>query len=298
MIKTNADSLVEMSVVGEITHPRYSTSGAKYDVSYDGKPFIGIGMAGITYNVKVGDPAFGWAWGEHIEPGVSIKNHDESANAGLNLLSCIGNEATVVYAALDSKETKVKGEVGTVTGKHGGVERVMVHFPRKILERLCVGDRIQIRACGVGIKLTDYPDVTVMNCSPALLKAINPSEKGSKVRIQVAKVIPGKIMGSGLGSHCSFKGDYDIQSVSPDAIKEYSIDTIRLGDLVAITDHDSSFGPRWQDGAITIGAIIHGASSVSGHGPGVAVLFTTPKEGLIEPIITRKANIADLLGLN
>lgn len=294
MIKTNVETLVETSVMGEITHP---TQSGSYSVGYDGSAFIPVGMSGITHNVKVGDPAFGWAWGDHIEPGVSIKNGDCKSNASLNTLACVGNVATVVQSAMDGKDLKVKGATGIVTGKHGGAEHVLVHFSKKVLDNLCIGDRIQIRATGVGLRLTDYSDVSVMNCSPALLKALAPTEKASKVRIQVTKIIPGKIMGSGLGSTTSFRGDYDIQSVSPEAIKEYSIDTIRIGDIVAITDHDCSYGPRWHEGAITIGVVIHGSSRLSGHGPGVMVLMTTPR-GTIEPIITRKANIADLLGAN
>lgn len=296
MIKTNIESLVEISVTGEIWHPRF-VEGTVFTVGYDGTPYVGIGYAGITYNVKVGDPAFGWAWGEHIEPGVSIRNTDTQSNAGLLTLACIGNEATIINATLESKEIKVKGCKGIVTGKHGGANRVMIYFPTKILENLCIGDKIQIRSSGMGLKLIDYPDITVMNCGPTLLKTINPSEKGNKVRIQVAKVIPGKIMGSGIGSTDSFRGDFDIQSTSPDAIKEYSLDSIRIGDFVAITDYDCTYGRRWQNKSITIGVVIHGASKISGHGPGVTVLFTSPKD-IIEPIITRKANIANLLGLD
>ena len=41
-----------------------------YRIDRDGVPFVLPGTGGIAYNVKVGDPAFGWA-GDHIEPGVS-----------------------------------------------------------------------------------------------------------------------------------------------------------------------------------------------------------------------------------
>jgi hypothetical protein len=42
--------------------------------------------------------------------------------------------------------------------------------------------------------------------------------------------------------------------------------------------------------------VVHGASRKSGHGPGVNVLLTSPK-ATIEPIITRKANLSELMGL-
>lgn len=295
MIKTNLEKLVETAVCGEACHP-YVPNYPDAGVAWNGTAHVGVGFSGINFTVKVGDPAFDWASGEHVEPGVAIRNSDPRANGGLNLFSCIGNEAVIVEARMEGKETRLKGTAGVVTGKHGGAERVLVYFPKRVVERLCVGDRIQIRAGGVGLALLDYPDVRVMNCSPRLLKALNPSEKGGKIRVPVAKVIPGKLMGAGLGSTNSFTGDYDIQSTSPEAVKEYALDQLRLGDLVAISDHDASNGLRWQPGAITVGAVVHGSSRISGHGPGVNVLFTSPKS-TIEPIITRKANIAELLGL-
>jgi hypothetical protein len=248
-------------------------------------------------NVKVGDSAFGWPSGDHVEPGVSLYHPDKKASAALNTLSCIGNDAVVISAALDGKDLRLKGATGVVTGKHGGVEHVIVHFPKRVLERLAIGDKIQIHAVGTGLAFTDYPDVRVLNCSPKLLKALNPTEKGGRVRVPVAKSIPAVLMGSGLGSMNSHTGDYDIQSVSPEAIKEYDLESIRLGDLVAIRDHDASFGPRYHPGAVTIGVVVHGASPAAGHGPGVCVLFTSPT-GRLEPIITRRANLAELLGLN
>lgn len=294
MIKTNQEQLVEVSVGGEIVHPEIPGYPG-YSVGYDGKPLVPVGTGGITYNVRVGDPAFGWAWGDHVEPGVSIRNCCADANGGLNTLACIGNEASLVRSAMEAKDAKLKGASGVVTGKHGG--RVMVHFPKRVVEKLCLGDVMQIRALGVGLRFNDYANVTVMNCGPNLLRAINPSEKAGRVRVMVAKLIPGNILGSGIGAPNSFSGDLDIQGVSPETIKEYSLDMLRLGDLVAISDLDCTNGPRWQREAVTIGVVVHGSSSLAGHGPGINVLFTSP-QGTIEPIITRKANISEMLKLS
>lgn len=294
MIKTNVEKLIETAVCGTVCHPfRWGTPEEK--VAYDGSSFVPVGFSGISFNVRVGDSASDWAWGDHVEPGVSIAHEDERANSGLTLLACIGNEATVVDVAMEAKDAKLKGTPGMVTGKNSG-GRVQLHFPKRVVERLSIGDRIQIRATGVGLALKDYPDVSVMNTSPRLLKALNPSEKAGKVRVPVAKVIPGKLMGNGVGAASPRAGDYEVQTSSAEAVKEYSLDQLRLGDLVAISDHDASHGPRWQQGGITIGVIAHGASRLSGHGPGVNVLLTSPR-GVIEPIITRKANLAELLNL-
>lgn len=295
MIKTNLEKLVETAVTGEICHP-YVWNAPDLKVAYDGSAFVPVGFSGVNYNVKVGDGASDWACGEHVEPGAAIQNRDPKANTGLATFACIGNEAVILDAKQEGKEPKLKGATGVVTGKHGGGERVIVHFTKKILERLCPGDLILVHACGVGMRLLDYPGITMANMSPRLLKALNPSEKNGRVRVPVAKIIEGKLVGAGVGSTNPHRGDFDIQTTSAETVKEYSLDTIRLGDLVAVLNYDSTYGARWQPKAITVGVVAHGASRLSGHGPGVNVLLTAQNEG-VEPILTRKANIVDLLGL-
>ncbi len=292
MLKTNMDRLVATSVVGEITHP---TTGG-YGLSYKGTPKLAVGMSGIAFNVKVGDPAFGWEGGDHVEPGASFSNKDKVANRGLNNLACMGNQATIISAILNSPKNKLKGAKGVVTGKHGGINHVIIYFKKKIIDNLCVGDRMQVKAMGVGLRLLDFPDIKIMNVGPELFKALSLSARNNKVRIPVAKIIPAYIMGSGLGATNSFTGDYDIQSSSEEAVKKYGLADLRLGDLVAVQDHDCSFGPRYQKGAITVGVVCHGASSFSAHGPGMVVLFTSVKHR-IELMISKKANLANLLKL-
>lgn len=291
MLKSNQEQLIEVAVGGEIAHAKLKHLP---QVAGDGSSFVGVGRAGIAFNVKVGDPAFGWAWGDHVEPGVGVSNPDPAANAALNTYACIGNEATITDATFDGKDAKLKGMVGTVTGKHDG--RVLVYFPKRIVEKLCIGDRIQIRASGTGFKLGDHPHVSVMNCGPQLLKALNLTEKAGKVRVPVTKLVPGKLIGSGVGHGDLHANDIDLQAAG-DAGREGALDQLRMGDLVAITDYDATHGARWQTDAVTIGVIVHGTSPVAGHGPGLCVLMTTAKKEGIEPIITRKANLADLLAL-
>jgi hypothetical protein len=293
MIKTNLEKLVDLGVSGNAAHPVSCDSGER--TAYDGGSFVPVGFSGINYTVKVGDSAFDWAGGQEIQPGVAVNNSCDEANEALTALACIGNEAVLVEARLEGKDAKLKGTPGVVTGKVCS-GRVLVYFPKRVVERIAVGDQIQIRASGMGLQLLDYPDVRVLNVGPRLLKALNPSEKGGKVRIPVAKVIPGKLMGNGVGCPNVWTGDYDIQATSPEAVREFSLDQLRLGDLVAIADTDCTHGPRWQPGATTVAVVVHGAGRRSGHGPGVNVLMTSPKS-TIEPIITRKANLAELMGL-
>src|SRR5208337_1440454 len=121
MLRTNAEKLIKISVMGEIASP---TIRSVYNVSATGKPLVLPGVGGITYNLRVGDPACGWE-ADHVEPGVSVENKEndarsgQAANTALNVLSCVGNKATVVSGG-------AKGETGIVTGKHGGIEHVLV----------------------------------------------------------------------------------------------------------------------------------------------------------------------------
>jgi hypothetical protein len=292
MLRTNSDKLVKISVVGEIASPIYGRG--IYNISAEGIPMVLPGVGGITYNVRVGDPACGWE-ADHVEPGVSIENKEndprfgQSANTALNVLSCVGNEA-VVFSG------DAKGSKGVVTGKHGGIEHVLVDFQPSVLEKLMLGDKVLIKAFGVGLKLLDYPDIKVMNMDPLFLEALNPKPNNEKLEVPVTHIIPAGVMGSGLGANQTYSGDYDIQLFDENTIKEYGLEDLRLGDLVAILDADHTYGRIYRKGAITVGIIVHTNCVTSGHGPGVTTLFTSSK-GKIIPIIEAKANIAYILKL-
>ena len=292
MLRTNVEKLVMISVVGEISSPVFW--GSPYRISADGVPIVLPGVGGVTYNVRVGDPATGWE-ADHVEPGVSIQNKEKDerfpggANMALNVLACVGNTAVVVSES-------AKGAEGVVTGKHGGIEHVLVDFPLETLEKLLIGDKILIKAFGVGLKLLDYSDVRVMNLSPQFLEAIDPQPRRDKLEVPVTHVIPAAVMGSGLGANQAHSGDYDIQLFDDNVKKEYGLEDLRLGDLVAIQDADHSYGRIYKQGAITVGIVVHSDCVVSGHGPGVTTLFTSTN-GKIVPRIDSDANIARLLKL-
>src|SRR5665647_3649385 len=108
MIKSNKDKVIMHSLQGKVHHPQFNS----YRVDTNGNPVVIPGTGAITYNVKVGDSAFGLA-GDHIEPGVSLNNIDLKESNALNVFSCIGNEARVVSG-------DAKGDKGFVTGIHGG----------------------------------------------------------------------------------------------------------------------------------------------------------------------------------
>ncbi|HJW65657.1 MAG TPA: DUF4438 domain-containing protein [Candidatus Bathyarchaeia archaeon] len=293
MLKTNAEKLVRMSVMGEVASPVLGRS--VYNVSATGTPSVLPGVGGITYNIRVGDLACGWE-ADHVEPGVSVENKEndarygQGANAALNVLSCVGNETVVVNG-------DAKGAKGVVTGKHGGIEHVLVDFKPETMEKLMLGDKILVKAFGVGLKLLDFPEVKAMNMDPCFLKErLKPKAQGDKLEVPVTHMVPAAIMGSGLGSNQTFSGDYDIQLFDEKVIEQYGLEDLRLGDLVAIIDADHSFGRIYRQGAITVGIVVHTNCVTAGHGPGVTSLFTSAS-GKIIPRMDAKANVAKLLNL-
>lgn len=292
VIKTNANKLIKISVIGEVSSPIVSKS--VYRISANGIPLIFPGVGGITYNLRVGDLACGWE-ADHVEPGVSVENKENdsrygnAANTAFNVFSCIGNKATIVNG-------DAKGDRGIVTGKHGGIEHVLVDFQADTLEKLIPGDKILIKAFGVGLKLVDYPEIRTINMDPKFLEVMNPQEIDGKVQVPVTHIIPAAIMGSGLGANHVHSGDYDIQMFDKKMIKDYNLDNLKLGDLVAIKDADHSFGRIYRQGAISVGIVVHTNCVTAGHGPGITSLMTSAS-GKITPKIDRKANIAYLLKL-
>ena len=87
-----------------------------------------------------------------------------------------------------------------------------------------------------------------------------------------------------------------IQSSDAPTLAKHGIDKLKLGDIVAITDHDASYGWCYRKGAVTIGLIIHGASQLSAHGPGVTTLMTC-RSGRIIPVPDANANVGRYLKL-
>ncbi len=286
MIKTNKHQLVCQSVVGEITSPLGGVN--PYRINPDGHADVYPGVGGITYNISIGDPACGF-FADHVEPGVSISNFTQfqgqpGPNRALNLFSCAGNTAKIISG-------EAKGKAGRVTGKHGGIEHVLIDFPAPVLEELAIGDKIQIKACGCGLQLSDLPAIKVLNMDPALVAVMNlKSRKNGRLRVGVTATVPAKIMGSGIGSTHSNSGDYDIQLFDEPTVDKYNLKGLRLGDFVAITDADATYGRIYKTGGVVIGIIVHSDCVLAGHGPGVMVTMSS-REGLIEPVIDNSANL-------
>jgi hypothetical protein len=285
-LKTNADKLIVTAVQGVVQPPR---SGG-LDTTYDGKPQLDIGMASINYSVSVGDPTYGWASTDHVEPDVTFQGRDDPSpsRCAVAILACIGNEAEVISG--DAKGTK-----GVYLGRHAGSDD-LVWFPKDTLENLTLNDTIQVKAKGVGLKIEGFEDVKTNKLSPELLERMGITIEGGQLVVPVTMEIPGHIMGSGIGAGFVESLDYDIQTTCPETVKKYGLKRLRLGDLVAIRDHYDFWGTGRYEGAITIGVCIHGWSQMAGHGPGLNPILSA-KPGRIKVKIDPDANTAYYLGI-
>jgi hypothetical protein len=286
MLRTNKDKLVCQSVIGEITSPLGGIN--PYRIDPEGRSDLYPGVGGITYNIRIGDLA-GGLFADHVEPGVSISNFKQfqgqpGPNRALNLFACVGNIATVASG-------EAKGQRGRVTGKHGGIEHVLIDFDPDILDRLVIGDSIQIKAHGCGLQLLDFPTIKVMNLDPRLLETLDLlATKEGRLQVPVTHRVPARVMGSGIGSSHSFSGDYDIQLFDQPTVTEYGLEDLRLGDFVAIVDADAAYGRIYRAGSMVIGIVVHSDCVLAGHGPGVMVVMSA-RDGELEPTIDPDANL-------
>ncbi len=291
--RINADELVVVGVSGQIAHPVGRAN--PYRIGYDGVPRVLPGTGGIVLNQRIGDLCIGLA-GDHIEPGVALHNNGrevvgprDGPNNALMTYACVGNVAEVLSG-------RMIGRRGVVTGKHGGINHVLVDFPTEVLARLAIGDRMQIRSHGLGARFPDFPALELMNCSPRLLRHWGMHVRDRALHVPVTHCVPAVLMGSGLGKNTAWRGDYDIQMADRALRARHRLGSLRFGDLVAIVNADTRRGPSVRQGRVTVGIIVHGDSTVSGHGPGVTPLITGPATQL-RPYREPGANLAAILGI-
>ena len=287
-LRTNEDRLVKIAVQGKVAN---AYQWAEFEVAHDGKPFALPSTGGIVYNVRTGDPTFGWE-GDHIEPGVSAILDEEKrasrANMGFNFLACVGNKARLVLG-------DAKGKMGVVTGHHGGVEHVTIDFDRATLEKINIDDKILIEGFGQGLKLLDFTEIKIYNLDPAVLHKMPVRiGNGRVLEVGVTTMVPAELMGSGLGHNNIGTGDYDIMTHDPQAVQKYKLDKLCFGDFVAVMDHDNSYGRTYRKGAVSIGVVVHSNSTLAGHGPGISTVLTSA-EPRLKPVLDPRANLGRIL---
>ena len=286
MLKTNRNKTVAQSVTGRVHNPTVRKTVQR--ICADGGVAAYPSVGAICYNVTIGDSVFGWA-GDHVEPDVSCSNADPQENDALNFLSCVGNVVTVVSG-------EAKGRKGYVTGKHGGVEHLIVWFDEQTKNMLCPDDKILVRAQGQGLKIEGLDCVRVLNTSPDLLEKLPIEYKDGKLHVKVAGIVPAHFMGCGIGSQDAATGDYDIMTADKKSVAQAGLDGLKFGDLVFLQDCDNTLGRGYFKGSGTVGVVVHSDCVVVGHGPGVTTLLTS-KENVFEPQIDKNANIGRFLGI-
>jgi|TARA_B100000902_G_scaffold15411_1_gene18569 hypothetical protein len=279
-LKTNEKKLIKMSIGGYVTQPSFKNPG--YIPDNDGNSVILPGMYGVVNNVKVGDKAFGWN-GDHIEPGVSIDSENINEHFALHYLVCTGNKAIV-------RSGEAKGKTGIVTGEHA---RNLIHFEQNILEKICVGDQIDIITHGRGLRLLDFPEIEIKKIDPNLLKSMNFKVVNKKLIVDVAIELPIKIMGSGAELNSEYV-DQDLMSGDRSLMKKLKIDQMKLGDLIVINHADHRWGRSYKKDHVSIALCIHGDSVMTGHGPGIMTIMTGTKKNLGWRI-NKKANLKNIL---
>jgi hypothetical protein len=291
--RTNVSRMVASAVAGQVAHPIVQVS--PYRIGRDGVLRLLPGSGGIALNRRVGDRAVGLA-ADHMEAGVSLHNPGRDdlgprggSNRALMFYACVGNRARVTSGP-------VAGAEGTVVGKHGGINHVIVDFPPHVKRRLCIGDKVQLDAYGQGLELPDFPDVRPLNLSPRLLRRWGVRTARGRLLIPVTHTVPSELMGSGFGRSEGVLGDLDIQLSDARRVRRHRLGDLRLGDLVAIRSLDYRHGPSRRSGTVTVGVVVHSDSKVAGHGPGVTPLLIAPG-ACVRLVRQPQANVALLLGL-
>lgn len=286
--KNNSQHVVSVSVQGAIAPPRMPPLPAMpYSLAADGKPFLMPAYGSIVYNVSVGDSAYGWI-ADCVHPSVSVKLDDVMGNRGLNILSCVGNSAIVMTGNAQRAR-------GIVTGKSGRFsEHVIIDFDQDVRGELAIGDKIVIRAKGVGLKFDNHPDIMLKSCSPELVEALEvTTNSDGKLSVPVVAKVPPHLLGAGAGL-TSEGGSIHIQTADKVALKEAGLENLRLGDVVALSDYDSSWNHGYLRNAVGIGVVAQGDSPRAGYGPGLTLIMTSAG-GNIEPMITSGVNLKDLI---
>jgi len=284
-LSTNRASVLTIAVQGQIAAPQTSRP---YLVTWDGKPKLAVGTGGINYNLRLGDKVFGWASGDRATVGVAAESVADSRSGSPAWLAhaSIGNEVRVIGG-------DARGETGFVVGKFGSY--VLAQFPEATVEKLAVGDRFQVKASGLGLKIDGFEGVFIHSLAPDLLEKLGLRIAGGRIEVPVVKSIPAEIVGQGSGGGALY-GNWHIQTCYPPDIEKYKLDELRFGDLVLLEDTQTDYGRGYYKGGATVGVVCAGPSDVSGLGIGVTAVLST-RFGKLAAKIDPEANIAKYLDL-
>lgn len=267
--------LVTVNLLGTVEHP--ALDGSPYRIDRDGRPYVPAGDGGIVLGLELGDSVFALD-ADHAAPGACLVHADPAARQALAAYACVGNEARVRTGA-------AAGARGVVLGKRGEEGRVIAGFAPADLARVRPGDEVSVRARGQGWRPPGLPpEVAVMNIDPGIVPVLPitlPVTGTGSVAVSVRVTVPSRLAGNGIGRPAA-AWDLDLQlpPPGPDGAGDPASGDIALGDLVAVSDLDARYNMGYRRGWVTVGIVVHGASPLPGHGPGITPLLTGPAAAL------------------
>lgn len=251
-VVVNLDAVVDQGEVGD----------TPYRIDRDGRPYVPVGDGGIVRGVRLGDLACDLL-GDHVAPGACLVHPLTEARHALAAQACLGNEVCLMSGA-------AAGSVGRVLGQRGGGERVIAVFAPEVLDVVRPGDRVRVTTRGQGLA-SPVAGLTQLNLDPAAVTALPVSHGDDRLGVSVRGVVPSRAVGNGVGRPMA-SWDVDLQLDDRDPLRA----TLRLGDLIAITDLDARWNSGYRRGVTSVGLVVHGDSPLPGHGPGVTVLWSGP----------------------
>jgi hypothetical protein len=257
---------VAVNLLGLVEQPELG--GTPYRVDADGRPYVPAGDGGIVLGLRLGESVFARD-ADHAAPGACLVHPDQAARHALAAYSCIGNLAVV-------RTGRAAGARGAVVGKRGEAGRVVAAFAQEDLARMRPADQVAVRACGQGWRPPGFPpEVAVLNLDPAMLTVLPVATgDGGVVTAGVRMIAPSKLSGNGIGRP-SASWDLDLQIRAGQGGAD-----LLLGDLVAVSDVDARYNMGYRSGWLTVGLVVHGASPLPGHGPGITPILTGPASAL------------------
>jgi hypothetical protein len=257
---------VGVNLLGVVEQPELG--GTPYRVDLDGRPYVPAGDGGIVLGLRLGESVFARD-ADHAAPGACLVHPDQAARHALAAYSCIGNLAVV-------RTGRAAGARGAVLGKRGEEGRVIAAFAQEDLARMRPADQVAVRARGQGWRPPGFPpEVAVLNLDPAALTALPIATGGGPVRAGVRMIVPSKLSGNGIGRP-SASWDLDLQIRAGPGVAD-----LLLGDLVAVSGLDARYNMGYRREWLTVGLVVHGASPLPGHGPGITPILTGPASALL-----------------
>jgi hypothetical protein len=265
---------VAVNLLGVVEQPALGET--PYRVDRDGRPYVPAGDGGIVLGVRLGESVFARD-ADHAAPGACLVHPDQAARQALAVYCCIGNQAVV-------RTGRAAGARGVVLGQRGELGRVITAFGPDDLARMRPADQVAVRACGQGWRPPGFPaEVTVANLDPAALDVlpVTTDSAAGTVTAGVRMTVPSKLAGNGIGRPAAgWDLDLQLPAPSPGGPARDGPADLLLGDLVAVSDLDARYNMGYRRGWLTVGVVVHGASPMPGHGPGITPILTGPASAL------------------